>query len=227
MDDLKCPMPVRCGLEDCGENCIIRKRLFFLMKRAHFPSWMIDPKEWVFESPSEADNEAYNTLENIETRIDEFMDGGNSLYLYGPTGTGKSIWARRLCMAYFIYIAISGTSSRHLLINSLPATIFTDVSDFFLRYKGSWTPKSGLSQIYTLDEIYKVPLLVFDDIGVTNPTEYEKSVIHAIINSRTDNRKTTIYTSNLDPHSFEAVFGQALVSRIISVSVGVKLEGNN
>jgi DNA replication protein DnaC len=215
-----------CGLADCSDGCIVKKRILFLMKRAHFPSWMVNAAEWCFASPSDTDARSYETLEDLEYRIEEFIRGGHSLYLHGPSGGGKSTWARRLCMAFFFALATSG-KSRHLLIDATPAVIFTGVTDFFLRYKGSWTANSGVSQLYTMEEIYNAPLLVFDDIGVTAPSEYEKGVIHAIVNARMDNRKATVYTSNLDPDAFVNIFGQALGSRIIKASITVELRGLN
>ena len=47
------------------------------------------------------DLEAFNKLKNIEEHIDQFVSGGNNLYLHSTTcGNGKTAWALRMLQSY-------------------------------------------------------------------------------------------------------------------------------
>ena len=47
------------------------------------------------------DLEAFNKLKNIEEHIDQFVSGGNNLYLHSTTcGNGKTAWSIRLLQSY-------------------------------------------------------------------------------------------------------------------------------
>ena len=65
------------------------------------------------------------------------------------------------------------------------------------------TISQAFDEIKTADEnilnpLLRCNLLILDDLGVSAPSEWSKSVLHDLISDRIDAQKPTICTTNLD-----------------------------
>lgn len=78
-----------------------------------------------------------------------------------------------------------------------------------------------------VNKLINVPVLVWDDIGKSAPTEAKKSMYFHIINERYKAKRSIIYSSNEDPQTLEDRIGDAAVSRLFGMSLGriYKVEG--
>jgi DNA replication protein DnaC len=147
--------------------------------------------------------------------VSEFRD----TYIFGDTHTGKTILAVAILIEAEKRAYLSGVSIHSIIVN---------VEDMMDRLKASFdneTPETT----YQLIESYKTAdVLVLDDFGLTQPTEWVYRKLYQIINHRWENMLMTIYTSNNDLKQVEAIFKDSrIVSRIQRQCVIVKKKPYN
>lgn len=78
----------------------------------------------------------------------------------------------------------------------------------------------------TLDMLNKLDLVVIDDIGAVQNSNYDITVLSNIIDTRYRNGLATIFTSNLSPQELERVIGARLKDRVCS-DVVIELKGSS
>ncbi len=125
------------------------------------------------------------------------------LYLYGDTGTGKTFLAALIAREYIL---------------SLKSVVFGDVPALLADLKATFD-KGGTEQL--LDRYCNCDLLILDDLGAGQVTEWNIGVIYQIVNSRYSAEKSIVATSNYDLRGLEeilsrkdSVAGKRIVSRL-------------
>lgn len=156
-------------------------------------------------------------LKSIEINITDFVKGGKNLYIHSMIcGNGKTAWSIKLLQAYLNKIwPESSLTCRALFIN---------VPRFLLTLKDSISNQSDyIDHIkrYVLD----ADLVVWDEVGVKALTNYEHEHLLNLINTRLDNGKSNIYTSNLDSEELREKVGERLYSRIVNLSINIEFHG--
>ena len=71
------------------------------------------------------------------------------------------------------------------------------------------------------DKVLNADILLLDDIGTENLTDWASSVMFEIINDRYINERITLYTSNLNPEELEKRIGrngEKIISRIFGTT---------
>lgn len=78
-----------------------------------------------------------------------------------------------------------------------------------------------------IHDIINVPVLVWDDIGKSNPSEAKRAAYFHIINERYKAKRPIIYSSNEDVETLSDRIGDAAASRLLGMSKGriVRVEG--
>lgn len=182
---------------------------------------MLSENQWcskkLFLQTDLTDKEEFDILKNIEISILEFVDSGKNLYIHSKIcGNGKTAWAVKLIQAYLNRIwAESSLTCKALFIN---------VPRFLLTLKDSITTESEyINHIkkYVLD----ADLVVWDEVGVKALTNYEHEHLLNLINTRLDEGKSNIYTSNLDAEELREKVGERLYSRISNLSIDIEFHG--
>ncbi len=103
--------------------------------------------------------------------------GGKSLYVWGPNGTGKSTFAANLSRA---------------LVNMGRTVLFRNSKLLTEEIKGTFSGDAdGI-----LERCYGVDVLVIDDLGKEQPTDYSLSMLYAVIEARYGDMKPVVVTSN-------------------------------
>lgn len=165
------------------------------------------------------DEEAFTRLKAIETHIEQFVNGGNNLYLHSTTcGNGKTAWALRLLQTYIGRIWFRSDLKCKVL--------FINVPRFILALKDSISETSEYIQ-HVKRNIFSADLVVFDEVGTKSLTAWEHEQILNLINTRIDMNKSNIYTSNLTGLELREKVGDRLYSRIVNLSVDVELFGSD
>jgi DNA replication protein DnaC len=75
------------------------------------------------------------------------------------------------------------------------------------------------------ENVLTADLVVWDDIATKNASEFEHEQMLSIIDSRIDNNKSNIFTSNVLPDVLNDYIGARLTSRIIGLSIPIQFKG--
>ena len=166
-----------------------------------------------------SDLEAFKRLAEIEKTIESYINEGNNLYIYSQrVGNGKTSWALRLGCTYIDKVWYKKDME--------PIVLFISVPRFLLELKANISNKS--SYIEQINEaVNSCDLVIWDDIGSKNGTEFEVSHLLSIIDQRINNGKSNIYTSNLNDAELHQLLGDRLYSRVYNYSECINIVGKD
>lgn len=164
--------------------------------------------------PSKQDEHTFIEINDIKNNIVSFVNNGQNILIYSNNvGNGKTTLATKLLKEYIS--KVSNISHK----NNCPG-IFINVTNFLNEKKLAISDETLRSRIYdTEKKILSSNLVVFDDIGVKNISDYDLGALYYWIDYRTNNMKSCIYTSNLHPNQLKGVLDGRLYSRIINYSI--------
>lgn len=145
----------------------------------------------------------------------------NSLFLYGDTGTGKTVLA---CA-----VANSWMRERYIMTATyVPFKIMYNVYDFVSKIKSFYAKNNQqeTTEYEFLQKLETQPLLILDDLGVEKGSEWEMFMLYGLINNRSQEGLPTIYTSNYSLEELSCkMSNDRIVSRIMLTSTIIKCDG--
>lgn len=136
---------------------------------------------------------------------------GDGLYIEGTNGTGKTHLAAAIAL--------------QLIGEGIPVICKTS-SDLLLDIKKSFDD-STVSEAQVLDIYKRVDLLIIDDLGKEQCSDWSMSTLYSILNDRYEDMKPTIVTTNynaeglvsaLTPKGFDNTKIVAIISRLRETS---------
>lgn len=156
-------------------------------------------------------------------------------------------YASKLAMEYpaidrgLILMGTCGVGKTHLAVSILKALTERGFSCFFYEFgsllkqiQDSYNPNTQSSELKILSNIFDAEILVLDEIGASKPTDWVRDTMAHIINTRYNDKKLTIFTTNyLDERksekdeSLEDRIGVRLRSRLFEMCQTVKIEGHD
>ena len=97
-----------------------------------------------------------------------------------------------------------GVGKTHLAIATLKELIekkgakclFYESGSLLKTIQDSYNPISQTSEMRVLAPVYQAEVLVLDELGATVPTNWVRDTLYQIINTRYNNKKLTIFTTN-------------------------------
>lgn len=145
---------------------------------------------------------AVNYIKEFET----FQERGKGLYLYSQVkGSGKTRMA----------ISIGNALMK---VKKLGVK-YTTTLDLLDEIKKTFDKDSEMTESKLIESIKRIDILILDDVGVENPTPWVKSIFYSILDGRMDNKKITIFTSNLSLDQLQ--HDDRLKSRIEKMAIPV------
>lgn len=203
----------------CNKSfCMKKYKVDYYFNQAYIPETK-RAKPVLFIDKDGSDEESFTRLANIEKDIETFVNDGKNIYLYSNnTGNGKTSWSLRLAGDYI--------NSVWLKKPMKPIVLFISVPKFLLELKANISAKSDYIQ-HILENVIDCDLVIWDDIGSKNGTEFEISHLLSIIDQRINNGKSNIYTSNVSDNDLHQILGDRLYSRVFNYSECIQIFGKD
>jgi len=135
------------------------------------------------------------------------------LLFYGSTGLGKTFTSECIAREFI-------KNGKSVYYTSAPRLFST-----FEDYKFGKSNSAEAKRI--IDYIQEVDLLIIDDLGTEFRTQYTDSILFDLINTRTNENKHMIISTNLSPMQIEPTYSQRISSRILGNFEVILFLGND
>ncbi|HYJ86972.1 MAG TPA: ATP-binding protein [Pyrinomonadaceae bacterium] len=112
----------------------------------------------------------------------EYPADENGLLFMGPVGVGKT------------HLAIAVL--KELIEKKGVTCLFYESGSLLKAIQDSYNPVSQTSEMRVLAPVYQAEVLVLDELGASVPTNWVRDTLYQIINTRYNNKKLTIFTTN-------------------------------
>lgn len=111
------------------------------------------------------------------------LDPSRGVLLTGPCGTGKT------------HLAIA--AGRDLTMKYGAECFFTDIRNLLKTIQGTFSTAVAANESDVLRPVLKSPVVILDELGAARATDWSADVIEHIINTRYNENRCTIITTNL------------------------------
>jgi DNA replication protein DnaC len=145
--------------------------------------------------------------------LDDRLEEGRGLWLFGDTGTGKTTLA--------MLISKGALEAGHsVAIYSLPKLL--------ARIRRTYDSEPGGDSYGSFFErLTSVDLLHIDDLGAEKRSDWVLEQLYALINERYETQRSVLVTTNLPHQELEEQIGSRTVSRLAQMCEEVELSGHD
>jgi DNA replication protein DnaC len=138
-----------------------------------------------------------------------------------------------------------GTGKTHLAVGALKVLIaergaqglFCDYRELLRLIQNSYNPQVSTTELEILNPVMNAEVVVLDDLGAIRPTEWVWDTVSLILNSRYNNNRTTIITTNypalppgaggLREETLGDRIGERMRSRLVEMCREVEMRGQD
>lgn len=140
------------------------------------------------------------------------------LFLEGPPGVGKT------------HLAVAVL--RHVMQHTGARGLFYDTRDLLRVIRSTYDPATRTTEVDVVRPVMAADLLVLDDLGAEKTSEWVEETMNLIVNTRYNERRLTIFTSNYpdipddtEPNSLLFRIGHRMRSRLHEMCEFLPLDG--
>jgi DNA replication protein DnaC len=165
--------------------CRIEQRSQRMIARAQIPKRY---EHCTLDSYETGFGGAHRTLAAAHLRARKFVEGypldsvGTGLLLTGSIGVGKTHLAVGILQAL---VAERGATG-----------LFYDYRDLLKQVQNSYNRQVNETELEVLKPVFDAEVLVLDELGASKPTDWVWDTVAHILNTRYNDRRTTIITTN-------------------------------
>jgi DNA replication protein DnaC len=141
--------------------------------------------------------EAHFTASNFARKCDPRGDKG--LLIIGKIGTGKT------------HLAVGIV--KELVLNRGISCLFYDYRELLKEIQNSYNSTVQTTELDVLRPVFETDVLVLDELGAVKPTEWVWDTVSLILNTRYNDNRTTIITTNFEDQPAAGVFGSISPAR--------------
>jgi DNA replication protein DnaC len=151
---------------------------------AHIPERYRDCSLDAYEIYHEADRSLGEALLIARRFIEEYPSGtkGKGLLFTGSIGVGKTHLAVGLLQRLVRERGVRG--------------LFCDYRELLKNIQNSYNPQVNTTELELLKPVFSAEVLVLDDLGAQKPNEWVWDTVALILNTRYNDKQTTIITTN-------------------------------
>lgn len=158
----------------------------------------------------------YETMVKIfnfcEKYANEFTDNSKGILMRGGTGLGKT----HLSLAIANKVIKKGYS-----------VVYVSAIELFSQLEFDHFHNKNSSEQDTIKSLVACDLLIIDDLGTEYPSQYTKSVVYNIFNSRVLRRKPVIINTNLTVNELVETYSSRFFSRVIETCTRLDFIGTD
>ena len=161
------------------------------------------------------------------------LELGNSYYICGPRGVGKS----HLLSALYRQLVLDKDPEQHTFKGcSHPVyaefdnyyhdfPYFISAPELLLKIRSTFGGRSGNSEEEIIRKFSDKPVLFIDDLGAENASDWAVSVMFLLIDRRYNNELQTLITSNYSLNGLASRLDDRISSRIAELCTVLKMTG--
>jgi DNA replication protein DnaC len=138
-------------------------------------------------------------IERYVAHLAANIDEGRGLWFTGPSGTGKTIAA--------VAVARAAAEQGHTVT-------LKPVPKLLREIRRAYSDRAEDDQEAFYEQLESIDLLVLDDLGAQQTTEWVLEQFYSIVQERTLNKRAIIVTTNLDVEELERQVSPRVVSRL-------------
>jgi DNA replication protein DnaC len=172
--------------------CTSQSRSRRLLAQAHIP-----PRYQTCELSTYSADGAQRGLSPAKIAAAKFVEqyplDKTGLLLIGPSGVGKT------------HLAVA--MLKNLILHKAIPCLFCDYRDLLKQIQNSYNPSVQTTELDLLRPVFQTEILVLDDLGAVKPTEWVWDTVSVILNTRYNENRTTIITTNFQDGPAAAVSG--------------------
>jgi DNA replication protein DnaC len=167
-------------------DCQLRARSQTLMTSARIPRRYehceLANYDTDFPGANPSLEEAHFVASNFAKKCDPRGDKG--LLIIGTIGTGKT------------HLAVG--IIKDLILNRGISCLFYDYRELLKEIQNSYNATVQTTELDVLQPVFETDVLVLDELGAVKPTEWVWDTVSLILNTRYNDNRTTIITTNFD-----------------------------
>ncbi len=193
MNSSGCPLCEDTGYRAVGEGkrrrvvrceCRLRTRTDKLLEMARIPRRYQHCELSEFDTRFSGAHPSLGRAKMLAERfVEEYpLDEKNGLLLIGPIGVGKT------------HLAVG--ILKELVLRKGAHCLFYDYRELLKQIRNSYNPSVAATELEVLRPALEVPVLVLDEVGAERPTDWLWDTVSHILNTRYNEKRTTIVTTN-------------------------------
>jgi DNA replication protein DnaC len=165
-------------------DCQVTERERHRVAAAQVPARYRDCTLDTFEIYHEADRSLAEALLTARKFVDEYPAGtaGKGLLFIGPMGVGKTHLAVGVLQRLVRERGVKG--------------LFCDYRELLKSIQNSYNREVRTTELELLQPLFAAEVLVLDDLGAQKPNEWVWDTVALILNTRYNDRQSTIITTN-------------------------------